>query len=235
MSLFREGLAGLRDGYAVERRYVRPDRSIDTSLMGDLLLDLARCPQCAIASPRLSVVWASPRAMPRTDGGQERWWACYTCSSCGDVVGARAIFDGRNFHVEENFPNAKMAHEDIPEIARRFLQQAFETLHAPDAAAVMAGSAVDGMLKAKGYEKGSLYNRIDKAVGDNVLTQGMADWAHEVRLGSNRPRHADVNRPHMTADEARQSVEFAEALGNFLFVLTAKIDRGIKAAKAGES
>jgi hypothetical protein len=58
----------------------------------------------------------------------------------------------------------------------------------------------------------------------------MADWAHEVRLGSNRPRHADIDRPHVTVEEANQSVEFADALGYFLFVLKARIDRGIRTA-----
>jgi hypothetical protein len=51
----------------------------------------------------------------------------------------------------------------------------------------------------------------------------MGEWAHEVRLGSNRPRHADENSPHVSDEEAKQSVEFAEALANFLFVLTARI------------
>tara|TARA_R110001592_G_scaffold321380_1_gene599864 strand:+ start:958 stop:1374 length:417 start_codon:yes stop_codon:yes gene_type:complete len=134
------------------------------------------------------------------------------------------------------FPAPKVAHEDIPEVARNFLQQAFETLHAPDASAVMAGSAVDAMLKAKGLTEGSLYARIDAAVEQHILTEAMGDWAHEVRLGSNRPRHADEERPHVTEEEAQQSVEFAEALGNFLFVLTAKIERGIELAKsAGEA
>ncbi len=96
----------------------------------------------------------------------------------------------------------------------------------------MAGSAVDAMLKAKGFVKGSLYDRIDEALTATVLTKGMADWAHSVRLGSNRPRHADAERPHVSAAEAKQSVEFAEALGNFLFVLTARIERGIAAAAA---
>ncbi|MCZ7862864.1 DUF4145 domain-containing protein [Agrobacterium salinitolerans] len=132
----------------------------------------------------------------------------------------------------EMYPESKRAHEDIPQPARTFLQQAYETLHAPDAAAVMAGSAVDGMLKAKDYLDGSLYARIDKALEDNLLTKGMADWAHSVRLGSNRPRHSDADKPHVSPDEAKQSVEFAEALGNFLFVLTAKIDRGIQQAAA---
>lgn len=130
------------------------------------------------------------------------------------------------------FPDAKTAHEDIPEPARTFLQQAFETLHAPDAAAVMAGSAVDAMLKKHGLEAGSLYARIDEALTKNLLTQGMADWAHRVRLGSNRPRHADKDTPHVSPDEAKQSVEFAEALGNFLFVLTARVNRGLEAAGA---
>ena len=130
------------------------------------------------------------------------------------------------------FPKPREAHVDIPAVARTFLQQAYDTRHAPDAAAVMAGSAVDAMLKEKGYTKGSLYERIDKALTDNILTQGMADWAHEVRLGSNRPRHSDVERPHVSPEEALQSVEFAEALGNFLYVLTARIARGMEAAKS---
>lgn len=130
----------------------------------------------------------------------------------------------------EVFPPAKAAHEDLPQAARIFLQQAYDTLHAPDAAAVMAGSAIDAMLKHHNYTTGSLYDRIDKALSDNLLTKGMADWAHEVRLGSNRPRHADKDKPHVSQGEAVQSVEFAEALGNFLFVLTARIERGLKAA-----
>ncbi|RUW62104.1 DUF4145 domain-containing protein [Mesorhizobium sp. M7A.F.Ca.US.008.03.1.1] len=129
------------------------------------------------------------------------------------------------------FPDAKIAHADIPEPARTFLQQAFETLRAPDAAAVMAGSAVDAMLKKHELTEGSLYARIDEALKKNLLTEGMAKWAHSVRLGSNRPRHADDTRPHVSPEEAKQAVEFAEALGNFLFVLTARIDRGIKAAE----
>lgn len=128
------------------------------------------------------------------------------------------------------FPSPKIAHEDIPDSPRRFLQQAYETLHAPDAAAMLAGSAVDGMLKAKGYSEGSLYARIDKALADNILTKGMADWAHSVRLGSNRPRHADAENPHVSPAEAQRSVDFAEALGSFLFVLTARVERGIEAA-----
>jgi hypothetical protein len=99
----------------------------------------------------------------------------------------------------------------------------------------MAGSAVDAMLKVKGLKEGTLYSRIDQALAANLLTKGMADWAHSVRLGSNRPRHSDENRPHVSREEAAQSVDFAEALGNFLFVLTARIESGIEAAKTTQA
>lgn len=193
---------------------------------GATLDGVGRCPHCAIASPNLNKVWGDTW---RTQGDG---WAAYRCNTCASVIVVKLEWSGsRQMRAYALWPDAKAAHEDIPEPGRTFLQQAFETLHAPDAAAVMAGSAVDGMLKAKGYEKGSLYERIDLALKDNVLTQGMADWAHSVRLGSNRPRHADKDKPHVSPDEAKQSVEFAEALGSFLFVLTAKIAKGIEAAE----
>ena len=198
--------------------------------MGMQLIGLGRCPHCSIASPNLIRAWGSQGPTYRSDGGAPTWWAGYVCQSCGGLVAAKGKHAGQEFVSLEIFPPAKAAHDDLPPTARRFLQQAYETLQSPDAAAVMAGSAVDAMLKHYKYETGSLYDRIDKALTDNLLTKGMAEWAHEVRLGSNRPRHADIDKPNVSADEAAQSVEFAEALGNFLFVLTARIDRGLKAA-----
>lgn len=197
------------------------------------LTDVSRCPHCGIAYPQLVRLWHSDSHLPRSTPGPVSRWAIYRCTSCGDVISAKGIAGGPNVDdlVVAIFPEPKQAHEDIPEIARRFLQQAYETLHAPDAAAVMAGSAVDAMLKQLGLSEGSLYARIDQAVQNHILTQDMGEWAHEVRLGSNRPRHADEKNPHLTPDEAIQSVEFAEALANFLFVLKAKITRGIEQAK----
>ena len=196
---------------------------------GPRLFGLGRCPHCAVATPNLNKVWSDPvRQSPAII------WAAYRCATCGDVVSVKGELQFDRFEAHELHPNAKAAHEDVPEPSRTFLQQAFDTLHAPDAAAVMAGSAVDAMLKFHDLVDGSLYKRIDEALVLNILTQSMADWAHEVRLGSNRPRHADKENPHVSAEEAKQSVEFAEALGNFLFVLTARIQRGIEAATKAE-
>jgi len=201
------------------------------------LSTVGRCPYCAVASPLLVNVWQSQGKLQRQDGGPRSKWGAYACTRCGHVLLAKGEPSQQvdNPEIVELIPVPKTAHEDVPEPARTYLQQAFETLHAPDAAAVMAGSAVDAMLKEKGLSDGSLYSRIDQALEANILTQSMADWAHSVRLGSNRPRHADRERPHVSAAEAKQSVEFAEALGHFLYVLNARIQRGIQSAQAAEA
>ena len=205
--------------------------------LGWQLQGVPQCPHCSISNPVMRQVWDSAsyiassgrENLERADGRALDMWAVYSCSTCGSLVMVKA--NPAQGFVTAIFPSVKKAHEDLPAMAKIFLQQAFDTLHAPDAAAVMAGSAVDAMLKDLGYTDGTLYARIDKARDEHLLTQGMADWAHEVRLGSNRPRHADENRPHVSVDEAKQSVEFAEALGQFLFVLTARTRRGIALAK----
>lgn len=196
-------------------------------------LPLNRCPHCQKADPTLAMLYPHQKTV-RADGNTQEMWGVFRCFSCGSLVTTRcyeSVISGRlTYLVRDIYPDARAAHEDIPPVARKFLQQAYETLHAPDAAAVMAGSAVDAMLKALNYADGSVYARVEKAVSDNVLTADMGKWAHSVRLGSNRPRHADAENPHVLPEEAKQSVEFAEALGQFLFVLKAQIDRGVRAA-----
>jgi hypothetical protein len=100
---------------------------------------------------------------------------------------------------------------------------------------MLAASSVDAMLKAKGYKEGSLYSRIDKAAKDHVITPEMAAWAHEVRLDANDQRHADEGAALPTGDDARRVVEFTSALGQFLFVLPSRVQRGLEAAKSSTS
>lgn len=199
----------------------------------DLTGSISRCPHCSVASPNLLATWRSNQPLPRSASGSGSVWAVYYCTSCGGAILAKGQTGVTNADavIVAIYPTSSSVDEAIPDSARRYLTQALETLHAPDAAAVMAGSAVDAMLKQLNYDKGSLYERIDKAVADNVITKAMGEWAHWVRLGSNRPRHADKDKPHVTEDEARQSVEFAAALGYFLFVLTSRVTEGIAKAE----
>lgn len=92
---------------------------------------------------------------------------------------------------------------------------------------MLAASAVDAMLKAKGYEDGSLYDRIDKAASDHCITDDMAQWAHSVRLDANAQRHADGDVALPTQDDARRCCEFSEMLGHVMFVLPERVKRAM--------
>lgn len=93
---------------------------------------------------------------------------------------------------------------------------------------MLAASAVDSMLKAKGYLDGSLYKRIDKAVAQNLITEDMGKWAHAVRLDANDQRHADDNADLPTEADARRVLDFARTLGEIMFVLPSRVERGLK-------
>lgn len=128
--------------------------------------------------------------------------------------------------VNEVFPRAAGVDESVPEAPRQFLAQAIASRHAPAGAVMLAASAVDAMLKVKGYEQGNLYSRIGQAVADHLITAEMGAWAHEVRLEANGQRHADAEFSMPTAADADRVVSFASALAEFLFVLPARVARG---------
>jgi hypothetical protein len=119
-----------------------------------------------------------------------------------------------------------MVAEEIPDRARDYLKQALASRKAPAGAIMLTASAVDSMLKDKGYKEGSLYKRIDQAATDHLITAEMAMWAHEVRLDANEQRHVDEDLPMPTQADADKSIEFATALGQFLYVLPAMVTRG---------
>ncbi|MEO0360381.1 MAG: DUF4145 domain-containing protein [Pseudomonadota bacterium] len=130
--------------------------------------------------------------------------------------------DGRDAEfarVERIFPDTYRAHSAIPDRAKRYIQQAFAALAQPDASVMMSSSAVDAMLKAKGFSQGSLYERIQRATDDGVLTRVMKDWADRVRLDANNVRHADEEEPHMTRNDAHRAFTFARSLSEFLFII----------------
>lgn len=148
-----------------------------------------------------------------------------------ELISLSKLLNSSSNYSNRIIPNKLERLEDWPEKAARYMQQAIETLSAPDGAVMLAGSAVDAMLKEKGYAEGTVYDRIESAVQDNLLTEAMGKWAHAVRLSANAPRHADLSDPHATLEQAQASIDFTRALGDFLFSLPARIERGRDAAQ----
>jgi hypothetical protein len=129
---------------------------------------VATCPHCGTGRPQVALI-----ADHNVRSG--RRWALFTTTCCGGLllaVGEKGN-SAANAPIETLYPSVRSAAAEIPDPARRYLQQAMETLQAPDAAAVMAGSAVDAMLKHLKLTEGSVYKRIDEAVSQHILTPAM--------------------------------------------------------------
>ncbi len=186
-------------------------------------LELDRCPHCRVDKPAL--LGKANLKTKSHSGHISRFWTAYVCSRCGGVVIAAA--KDENGDVTEIYPKASVIDVNIPEPAKSYLQQAIDSLHAPAGSVMLSASAVDAMLKEKGYKEGTLFTKINKAVEDHLITPEMAKWAHEIRLDANEPRHADEIKPLPSTDEAQKCVDFTQALGEFLFVLTSRVKRGL--------
>jgi len=190
------------------------------------ILELNRCPHCNVDNPNL--VSTTTFETTTHTGQRHRYWRVYRCQRCGGPVMAGSESD--NGPVREMYPSGTEVNESIPERARNFLTQALNSLSAPAGSIMLSASTVDAMLKAKGYKQGSLYSRIDQAAQNHLITEEMARWAHEVRLEANEPRHADEQVPLPEDADARKCIDFALALGQFLFVLPAQVQRGLAEA-----
>ena len=194
-------------------------------------LNLERCPHCNIAKPNLAKVWFTHTQT--YNRGNPRHWKVYCCSTCGGLVTASSADDSGDVGVI--FPSSIVVDNNIPSPAKEYLQQAIDSINAPSGAIMLAASSVDAMLKNKGYKEGKLYTRINQAAKDNLITKEMADWAHEVRLDANDERHSDEGKPLPNEKDAKHSVDFALALGAFLFTLPAKVKRGLEDVKGKDS
>lgn len=190
-------------------------------------LVLPRCPHCSVANPNLFI----KNTLETNNHFQNnfRVWALYLCGTCGGVVVASARAIG--YEVSEYFPHAPSVKDDIPDRPRAYFQQAMESLHAPAGAVMLACSAVDAMLKLKGYTDASLYARIEKAAKNHLITEEMAQWAHDVRLDANDQRHADQEADFPTDEDAKRVLDFATAIAEFLFVLPSRVQRGLRNKK----
>jgi hypothetical protein len=201
-------------------------------------LILSRCPHCFTAVPtidKITTCSAQPANDPRGQAAQ-LLWHIYICKSCAGIVACATkthiVRESEQNRVVWIVPSMNIPDQALPGKVRHFLNEARETLNSPSASITMSASAVDAMLKEIDYKAGSLYSRIKKAAEDNRLTPDMELWAHEVRLDANDERHADEAAGLPKIEDARRALDFADTLAQLLFVLPARVRRGLE-GKAG--
>lgn len=186
--------------------------------------EIEKCPHCRIDNPNLSQI--NKFETKDHKHKNKRAWIVYSCSRCGGVVIASSVSFGAE--VQEYYPQNPTVDSSLPIKAKSFLKQAYDSIHAPAGCIMLCASSVDAMLKEKGYSDGSLYNRINQASDDHLITEDMKTWAHEVRLDANDQRHADEDAGLPEVEDAKRTIEFTKALAEYLFVLPSKVTRGIR-------
>ncbi|UXC35152.1 DUF4145 domain-containing protein [Cupriavidus gilardii] len=179
---------------------------------------IERCPQCGIAAPNMVIVHRA-----KVHDEWDRFYGLLTCQSCRHST---MVYAGPMHGTLGVWPAPKSYSNDIPTRVRGKLVEAQGTLGFPSPSILCSAAAIDWMLKEKGYTEGKLFRRIEQAASDHVITDDMKEWAHEVRLGANAERHADMDEPEPTKEDAERLLKFAEALAEILFELPARVKRG---------
>ena len=190
-------------------------------------LELKRCPHCNVDRPTLSRAGNIFQTATH-DKRNERSWGNYACASCGGVI--LAWSHKNSAEIQKMYPPPMEVDETVPTRAKEYLEQAISSINAPAGAVMLAASAVDAMLKDKNLTSGSLYSRIKKAVETHLITPEMEKWAHEVRLEANDQRHSDNGSTLPSPEDAERVIDFVQALATFLYVLPARVSRGIESA-----
>jgi hypothetical protein len=187
-------------------------------------LPLEHCPHCATAQPQLARI--SERENNRRGG--HRRWGVYECLTCGGLVIAAARAADPAHVIIECYPVAlNDPPETIPPRPREYLRQARDLLTQPTGSVTLSASAVDAMLKEKGLKEGRLYERIHDAVKQRLISDDMAQWAHQVGLDPNDPRYVDERAAMPSIEDAQRCLSFALTLADILFVLPSRVTQGI--------
>ena len=194
-------------------------------------LALDKCPNCNVDKPSLNLE-ADQFNTANWEGKDKRVWGIYACKRCGGVVSAYA--HAEDWDIVDYFPKTDEVHTCIPETARHYLQEAIDTKHSPSASIMAASSSVDSMLVEKGFDQKNLFDKIKAAQEANLITKGMKQWAHQVRLNANDERHPKGKTDFPSSDDAQSTIEFTLALAEFLFVLPYKVEEGLKAKDGPE-
>jgi len=183
------------------------------------------CPHCQINKPNLQQVYNA--TFRDSENCERNTWYVFYCNNCyGLVTVETALNNPKN--ITKYFPSNETISEEIPYPAKTHLEDAIKTVHSPPASIMVASRSLDEMLLAIGYKDKNLYDKLTRASADGKITSDMESWAHKVRLDANDERHPNKDSSEATAEDALNTIELLKAFAQYLFVLPAMIQTGIK-------
>lgn len=124
------------------------------------------------------------------------------------------------------YPGDRLFNQDgVPDPIARAYRDAVRSfsvgLYAP--CVIMCRKALEGITTELGASRGSLKKRLDDLRTDGRIDQRLSEWAHGLRLIGNDAAHDFGVK--LEKQDARDSLEFLEALLLYVFTLTARFDQ----------
>ena len=185
------------------------------------------CPHCQINKPNLQQVYNAN--FRDSENSKKGTWYVFCCNNCYKLVTVETAFDSPT-NITKYFPSNEIISKDIPYPAKKYLEDAIKTVSSPSASILVASRSLDEMLMEIGYEDKNLYDKLKHASADGNITSDMESWAHKVRLVANDERHSKKYSSEATEEDAKNTIELLKAFAQYLFVLPAMIQTGIKTA-----
>jgi hypothetical protein len=121
------------------------------------------------------------------------------------------------------FPQASRLHADgIPESVQRAYEQAHKCYSASsyEACALMCRRCLEALCKSLSAPGRSLQAKLDALSDSGAIDKRLAQWAHGIRAIGNEAAH-DTDT-ELTKSDARDALDFTEALLMYVFALNAR-------------
>jgi hypothetical protein len=153
-------------------------------------------------------------------------YKCIDCANHMTVVWESLEGDGIVYQVYPPAGNAIEAHGSWPERVASAYAQAAKALEVEswDAAGAMARRAVQAAIRNLGANPGNVKAEIDELGKAGVLAPSLVQWAHEVRVLAQVAAHPDEDEPPVSAEDARDAVEFTKLFLTYVYSIPAEIE-----------
>ncbi len=129
----------------------------------------------------------------------------------------------------------KYLSRDIPDIVRNSLDEAYTCFKAGafNACTVMAGRALEGIVRHFGTGKSYLGPGIKELHSQGIIDARLAAWAGALQKARNLSAHASGER--VSRQDAQDLLDFVAAICEYVFVLTLKFESYMKRQGASTS
>ena len=122
----------------------------------------------------------------------------------------------------------------LPDIVGNSLDQAIKCYKAKayEACAVMCGRTIEGICAEFKTKAKTLGSRLKELLEKQIIDKRIYEWGEAVRIHRNIGAHATVEK--ITKEDARYLLDFAQAICEYVYILTEKFERFMKSKKKSE-